>query len=180
MQAYYTTYGLPVLIARCCNQFGAHQYPEKLIPRMIACALAHQRLPVYGDGMQVREWMAVEDGCQALLALLERGIPGEVYNVGSGCERTNIWMVERIVDHLHQMLDAEIDRSLITHVQDRRGHDRRYAMDTAKLAALHWWPRVQEENFGSALQEVVQWYATHPETLLTSSVRGSDATEDGA
>ena len=173
VQAYHTTYGLPVLIARCCNHFGPHQHPEKLIPHMVACALAHRPLPVYGDGLQVREWMAVDDGCNALLTLLERGALGEIYNIGSRCERTNLWMVEHIVDYLHQTLDPSIDRNLIVHVQDRRGHDRRYALDAAKMAGLGWRPRARGPAFLHALQHTVQWYVEHPKALLGALERSA-------
>lgn len=165
VQAYHTTYGLPTLIARCCNQFGSHQHPEKFIPHMVACAMANRPLPVYGDGLQVREWMAVDEGCRALQTLLARGALGEVYNVGSGCERTNLWMAEQIVDFLHQTWDASIDRDRIAHVNDRAGHDRRYAVDTSKIQALGWQPSMDASAFLHALQQTVQWYVTHPKAL---------------
>lgn len=155
--AYFRTYGLPMIITRSCNNFGPCQFPEKLIPRMVRRALADEPLPVYGDGMQVRDWLHVSDHCAALSAVLEKGVPGEVYNISAGCEMTNIGLVKRILAEL------EKPESLIAHVPDRPGHDRRYALDSGKLASLGWKPACP---FEKGLRETIRWYREHP-------VRGS-------
>lgn len=155
--AYHRTYGLPVNITRCSNNYGPFQYPEKLIPLMISRALADQPLPVYGDGLQVRDWIHVRDHCGAVKAVLERGRAGEVYNVGGRSERSNLEIVRLILRELGK------PESLIAHVPDRPGHDRRYAIDNTKITAeLGWRP---EHTFESGLRETVLWYRSHPERL---------------
>jgi dTDP-glucose 4,6-dehydratase len=151
------TYGLPVLMANCSNNYGPRQLPEKLIPLTILNALHRQTLPVYGDGRQVRDWLYVEDHVRALLLILERGAPGRTYNVGGDNERTNLSVVEGICD----LLDAEVPgpeprRGLIRFVRDRPGHDRRYAIDAARLRReLGWSARL---DFDAGLKETVRWY----------------------
>jgi dTDP-glucose 4,6-dehydratase len=152
--AYRHTYGLPVLLARSSNNFGPRQYPEKLIPLFITNALENQRLPLYGDGLQTRDWIYVEDNCAALDAVLERGRLGEVYNVGGGNTRTNRQITARILAALRK------PASLIKRVADRPGHDRRYALDSRKTRALGWTP---EWTFARALTHTVRWYQEHPE-----------------
>jgi dTDP-glucose 4,6-dehydratase len=148
--AYGHTFGMDVVVTRCSNNYGPYQFPEKLIPLMIANALEGKRLPVYGDGMQVRDWIHVEDHCRALLAALEKGRSGEVYNVGSDNEWPNLMIVSRLLDVLGK------PRELIEHVKDRPGHDRRYAIDAAKAhAELGWAPRI---SFSEGLQQTVDWY----------------------
>jgi len=135
--AYGHTFGMDVVVTRCSNNYGPYQFPEKLIPLMIANALEERRLPVYGDGLQVRDWIHVEDHCRALLATIERGRTGEVYNLGSDNEWPNLQIVGRLLEILHK------PRELIEHVKDRPGHDRRYAIDAAKARAeLGWAPRI--------------------------------------
>mgnify|MGYP005846109709 CR=1 FL=1 len=149
VKAYFCSYGLPVLITRGSNTFGPHQYPEKLIPLFVTNAIEDLPLPLYGDGSNVRDWLYVEDHCRAIDLTLREGEAGNVYNVGGGNERTNIEITERILEQLGK------PRSLIKHVVDRPGHDRRYSLDTSKLCALGWKPRHQ---FEEALEETVRWY----------------------
>jgi dTDP-glucose 4,6-dehydratase len=148
--AYGHTFGLDVVVTRCSNNYGPYQFPEKLIPLMIVNALEGRKLPVYGDGMQVRDWIHVEDHCRALLAALEKGRGGEVYNVGSDNEWPNIQIVGRLLEILQK------PRDLIEHVKDRPGHDRRYAIDAAKARAeLGWSPGIP---FPDGLKSTVEWY----------------------
>jgi len=164
VRAYHRTYGLPALITNCSNNYGPFQFPEKLIPLMILNALEGKPLPVYGDGRQVRDWLYVEDHCRALRAVLTAGVPGEVYNIGGDCERTNLEVVRticEIVDRLRPDLGHRPCRSLIRFVPDRPGHDRRYAIDTRKIRTrLGWRPR---ESFASGLERTVRWYLENPE-----------------
>lgn len=162
VRAYHHTYGLPTLLTRCSNNYGPYQFPEKLVPVMILNALEGKPLPVYGDGQHVRDWLYVEDHCRALRAVLAGAAPGEVYNIGGNCQRTNLDVVQslcRIVDRLRPGLPHAPCPSLITMVEDRPGHDRRYAIDATKIQAqLGWQPR---EDFDSGLQRTVQWYLDH-------------------
>jgi dTDP-glucose 4,6-dehydratase len=164
VRAFYHTYGLPVLTTNCSNNYGPFQFPEKMIPLMILNAMEGKPLPVYGDGQNVRDWLFVEDHCQALARVLQDGCVGEVYNIGGNSERTNLQVVEAIcntVDSLRPSLPHAPSTSLIRFVQDRPGHDRRYAMDTAKIKrALGWKPQV---NFEAGLKSTVQWYLDHPQ-----------------
>jgi len=148
--AYGLTFGMDVVVTRCSNNYGPYQFPEKLIPLMIANALEGRKLPVYGDGLHVRDWIHVEDHCRALLAALELGRGGEVYNIGCDNEWPNIQIVGRLLDILGKA------RDLIEHVRDRPGHDRRYAIDSAKAnRELSWAPRVA---FADGLLSTVEWY----------------------
>ena len=147
------THGFPGLITRCSNNYGPYQFPEKLIPLMIANAREEKALPVYGDGRNVRDWLYVQDHCEAILAVLEQGAPGEVYNIGGNNEYPNIDIVKRIL--------AELGRpeSLIEYVTDRPGHDRRYAIDASKIKQdLGWEPRF---TFEEALPRTIAWYQAH-------------------
>jgi dTDP-glucose 4,6-dehydratase len=147
--SFWATYGVPVCITRASNNYGPRQFPEKVIPLFITNALDEQPLPLYGDGQNVRDWLHVNDHCQALDLTIEQGIDGEVYNIGGGNEVKN-------VDLTHMILDLTgRPASLITPVPDRPGHDRRYALDTAKLRTLGWQPR---HDFTTGLRETVQWY----------------------
>jgi dTDP-glucose 4,6-dehydratase len=151
--AYAHTYGLPVVVTRCSNNYGPFQFPEKLIPLMIASALRDRPLTVYGDGEHVRDWIHVEDHARGIVAALEQGKDGEVYNLGASSERQNIQIVKQVLGHLGK------PESLITHVEDRPGHDRRYAIDSTKARrALGWAPRHDLER---ALAETVRWYVEH-------------------
>lgn len=149
VQSYFTTHDLPVLITRSSNNFGPRQHCEKLIPKFITRAKNGEQLPVYGDGSNVREWIYVEDNCRAILTVLEEGDPGEIYNVGSGIERSNLEVTEAILDAVGA------DESLIEFVEDRPGHDQRYALDTSKVESLGWRPKY---DFEEGLAETVDFY----------------------
>jgi dTDP-glucose 4,6-dehydratase len=164
VRAFHHTYGLPVLTTNCSNNYGPYQFPEKMIPLMILNAVEGKPLPVYGDGQNVRDWLFVEDHCRALRRVLQDGRVGEVYNIGGNSERTNLQVVEVIchtVDGLRPGLPHAPSTSLIRFVQDRPGHDRRYAMDITKIEReLGWEPQV---SFESGLKSTVQWYLDHPQ-----------------
>jgi dTDP-glucose 4,6-dehydratase len=156
-QAWHRTYGLPVIVSNCSNNYGPRQFPEKLIPLCILKALAGEALPVYGDGSNVRDWLHVEDHAAGLITLLEGGRPGERYNFGGESERANLAVVEHICATLDRLMPASRPRrELITFVTDRPGHDRRYAIDAAKVRReLGWKPR---RHFEAGLEQTVQWY----------------------
>ncbi len=159
VRAYHHTFGLPTLITNCSNNYGPYQFPEKLIPLMILNAIEGKPLPVYGDGQQVRDWLFVEDHCRAIRHVLARSKPGEVYNIGGNCERTNLSIVETICGVVDNRLPALLHRpckSLITYVKDRPGHDRRYAIDAGKIRReLDWAPL---QSFDQGLKLTVDWY----------------------
>ena len=153
VRAYYETYGLPANITRCSNNYGPYQFPEKLIPLMLNNCLEDRPLPVYGDGLQVRDWLYVEDHCSAICAVLEKGGVGEIYNVGGNNERANLEIVKLITKELGK------GENLITHVSDRMGHDRRYAIDNTKITAqLGWKPAY---SFQDGMARTIQWYLEH-------------------
>jgi dTDP-glucose 4,6-dehydratase len=160
VRAYHHTYGLPTLTTNCSNNYGPWQFPEKLIPLVIANALEGKPLPVYGDGRQVRDRLYVGDHCEALRAVLDRGRPGEVYNIGGSSERRNIDVVHAICEVLQRARPRDGGyRALVAHVGDSPGHDRRYAIDARKIAReLEWSPR---ESFESGLEKTVRWYLDH-------------------
>jgi dTDP-glucose 4,6-dehydratase len=157
-RAYHHTYGLPVLTTNCSNNYGPHQFPEKLIPLMITQALHGKPLPVYGDGLNVRDWLYVLDHCSAVRAVLERGRPGETYNVGGGAERANLDVVKTLCALLDEARPRKGGRyeTLIAFVKDRPGHDRRYAMDATKIERELGWRAA--ESFESGLKKTVDWY----------------------
>ena len=151
--AYFKTYGLPVMISRCSNNYGPYMFPEKLIPLLISNAMQDKPIPVYGDGMQIRDWIYVEDHCLGILAILERGEPGEVYNLGGNFELPNLELVKIVLQQLGKSED------LISFVKDRPGHDRRYAMDCSKaLKQLGWQPIY---DFNSAISKTIEWNVSH-------------------
>jgi dTDP-glucose 4,6-dehydratase len=151
------THGFPACITRCSNNYGPYQFPEKLLPLVIANASEDKPLPIYGDGLQVRDWLFVRDHCEAILAVLERGKPGEVYNIGGNNEVTNLDLVRRVLAELGK------PETLITHVKDRPGHDRRYAIDASKIQReLAWQPRF---TLAQALPLTIRWYATQAQWL---------------
>ena len=164
VRAYHHTYGLPTLTTNCSNNYGPYQFPEKLIPLTILNAVQGKPLPLYGDGLNVRDWLYVGDHCEAARLVLREGRPGETYNIGGNNEKTNLEVVNAlcdILDRLRPHLRGSHHSSLITFVDDRPGHDRRYAMDTRKIAAeLGWRPR---ERFATGLRKTVQWYLDHPD-----------------
>ncbi len=154
VRAYHQTYGLPVNITRCSNNYGPYQFPEKLIPLMIHNARQDKPLPVYGDGMQIRDWLHVKDHCSAIATVLEKGKTGEVYNIGGNNEKANIQIIRLILETLNK------PESLITYVQDRPGHDRRYAIDNTKITTeLGWAPAY---TFEEGIKETIRWYLDHP------------------
>lgn len=156
VRAYHHTYGLPILTTNCSNNYGPFQFPEKLIPLMIVNALAGKSLPVYGDGQQVRDWLYVTDHCSAIRRVLERGTPGETYNIGGWNEKPNIEIVQTICSLLEESHPGTNFHNLITHVQDRPGHDRRYAIDATKIEReLDWRP---VETFATGIRKTIQWY----------------------
>lgn len=157
--AYGDTFGLPVLITRCSNNYGPYQFPEKLIPLMIHNALNKKALPIYGDGKNIRDWLYVEDHCRAIDLVLHQGRLGEVYNVGGHNERANNYIVSSIIEYLHDSVDSAIDEKLIQYVEDRAGHDRRYGIDPQKIASeLDWEP---ETSFEVGIKKTIQWYLDH-------------------
>jgi dTDP-glucose 4,6-dehydratase len=151
--AYYTTYDTPVLITRGSNTYGPHQYPEKLVPLFVTNLLDGATVPVYGDGLQVRDWLHADDHARGIAHVLEHGTPGEVYNIGGGNGRTNLEITQRLLD-----LTGRTFEESVRHVEDRAGHDRRYALNCAKAQALGWSPRV---GFEEGLAETVAWYREH-------------------
>ncbi|CAM4301259.1 dTDP-glucose 4,6-dehydratase [Vreelandella rituensis] len=157
VRAWYRTFGLPVLITNCSNNYGPYHFPEKLIPLMILNALAGKPLPVYGDGQQVRDWLYVEDHARALVKVVTEGSVGETYNIGGHNEKANLDVVRTLCDLLQELVPAESPyRDLITFVSDRPGHDQRYAIDAGKMTReLGWSP---EETFETGLRKTVQWY----------------------
>ncbi|MDR1397596.1 MAG: dTDP-glucose 4,6-dehydratase [Desulfarculales bacterium] len=161
--AYHRSFGLPVIITRACNNYGPHQYPEKFIPLMINKAVNGQELPVYGDGLHVREWMFVKDHCRALLAVWQKGEPGQIYNIGSGRRHNNLEMLDIIINIMGKRYSIEVDefRRLIRHAPDRRGHDRRYALDSGRLEReIGFRPSVSLED---GLNQTVNWHFDHPD-----------------
>ena len=170
------TYGLPTLITNCSNNYGPFQFPEKLIPLMILNALQGKPLPIYGDGLNVRDWLYVADHCEALRLVLAQGRVGETYNIGGNCEKTNLEVVKILCAILDELFPGSPHRPherLITFVKDRPGHDRRYAINAGKISReLGWQPR---ESFESGLTKTVRWYVDHPEWV--ASVQSGDYRE---
>ena len=164
VMAFHDTYGMPINITRCSNNYGPYQFPEKLIPLMINNVQQHKQLPVYGDGMQVRDWLYVEDHCKAIDMVANDGKVGEVYNVGGHNERPNIFIVKTIIAQLHDRLQDEgISEELIKHVEDRLGHDRRYGIDPTKIKNdLGWYP---ETPFEKGIVLTIDWYLNHKEWM---------------
>ncbi|MGV2963548.1 dTDP-glucose 4,6-dehydratase [Paenibacillus sp. AGC30] len=164
VRAYHETFELPVNITRCSNNYGPYQFPEKLIPLMISRALADEALPVYGDGLNIRDWLYVEDHCSAIDLVIHQGRDGEVYNIGGNNERTNVHIVKTILEQLGK------PESLIKYVQDRPGHDRRYGIDPTKMMSeLGWKPK---HTFETGIKETIQWYLDNKEwwTRIQSGV----------
>jgi dTDP-glucose 4,6-dehydratase len=164
VRAYFHTYDLPITITNCSNNYGPYQFPEKLIPLMILNALQGKPLPIYGDGLQIRDWLYVEDHCEAIRLVIEKGRLGETYNVGGGNQPYNIDLVKEICAILDDLKPTgKPYASLITHVPDRPGHDRRYAMDITKIRnELGWLPKHDIEG---GLRETVNWYLQNPDWI---------------
>ncbi len=163
VRAYGHTYGLPYTLSNCSNNYGPRQFPEKLIPLMILNALSGKPLPVYGDGQQIRDWLFVDDHCEAIHLILTHGRPGETYNIGGGNQPANLTIVQTLCDILDEVRPGLAPRDLITFVPDRPGHDRRYELDIAKIRRdLGWSPR---HSLAEGLLETVHWYLDHPEWI---------------
>ncbi|MEP7355419.1 MAG: dTDP-glucose 4,6-dehydratase [Acidobacteriota bacterium] len=155
VQSYFTTYKLPVTVSRASNNYGPYHFPEKLIPLMISNALADKPLPIYGDGMQIRDWLYVDDHCRGIMAVISKGREGEVYNIGGNCSLPNVEVVRRILKTLGK------PESLMQTVKDRPGHDRRYALTSQKLMTESGW--APQMTFDQGLQETIDWYKTNPQ-----------------
>jgi dTDP-glucose 4,6-dehydratase len=170
-QAYFHTFNLPVNITRCSNNYGPYQFPEKLIPLTILNGMSGKKIPVYGDGLNVRDWIHVEDHCSAIDLVLHKGIPGEVYNVGAHNERSNIEIVKLIIQILAELRpDLMISEELISYVEDRKGHDRRYAIESTKIQKeLNWKPSI---SFEHGLNDTVRWYLDHHNWLDSIITKG--------
>jgi dTDP-glucose 4,6-dehydratase len=166
VRAWFHTYGLPVLTTNCSNNYGPYQFPEKLIPLVMHNALKGKQLPVYGDGLQIRDWLYVEDHCDAIWTVLEKGRLGETYNIGGNNEKTNISVVQTICSILDQLKPREDQKSYaeqISFVKDRPGHDRRYAINASKIAnELGWRPK---ETFETGIKKTIQWYLDHQDWI---------------
>lgn len=162
--SYADTYGMPINITRCSNNYGPYQFPEKLIPLMINNALDHKQLPVYGDGLNVRDWLYVDDHCKAIDLVCTAGRPGEIYNVGGHNEKSNIFIVKTIISEVSKAVnDQNITEELITYVTDRKGHDRRYAIAPDKIKRdLGWYP---ETMFEDGIVKTIAWYLEHKEWM---------------
>ena len=171
-RAWFHTYKLPVLITNCSNNYGPYQFPEKLIPLIITHALTGKPLPIYGDGMQVRDWLFVEDHCKAIVEVLEKGVVGETYNIGGNNQRSNLEVVKTICALLDELVPDSPYKphaQLITYVKDRPGHDRRYAIDARKIGnELGWKPA---ESFETGMRKTIQWYLSNEEWI--ASVTGA-------
>ncbi len=175
VRAWHHTYGIPVLTTNCSNNYGPYQFPEKLIPLIIHNALQHKSLPIYGDGLQVRDWLYVEDHCEAIETVLLKGKIGETYNIGGNNEKTNLFVVEticQILDRLMPRQDQKNYSELITFVKDRLGHDRRYAIDAKKISLeLGWKPK---ETFETGIEKTIGWYLENSvwvNSILSGSYR---------
>ncbi|MGN0661478.1 MAG: dTDP-glucose 4,6-dehydratase [Oscillospiraceae bacterium] len=163
VKAYGDTFKLPINITRCSNNYGPYQFPEKLIPLMINNVLTHKSLPVYGDGMQVRDWLYVEDHCKAIDMVVRNGRLGEVYNVGGHNERPNIFIVKTIIEYIKENVDPEVGEHLIKYVEDRKGHDRRYGIAPDKIKEdLGWYP---ETTFEVGIKKTIAWYLENKEWM---------------
>ncbi len=156
VKAYFDTFKMPVNITRCSNNYGPYQFPEKLIPLIINNCLAKKDLPIYGDGLNIRDWLYVEDHCKAIDMVINNGRLGEVYNVGGHNERTNIYIVKTIIEYVGNNIDKAVTENLIKYVEDRKGHDRRYGIDPTKIRdELGWQP---ETTFEVGIKKTIQWY----------------------
>ncbi|WP_163195304.1 dTDP-glucose 4,6-dehydratase [Clostridium thermarum] len=163
VKAYGDTYKMPINITRCSNNYGPYQFPEKLIPLLINNCLNHRDLPVYGDGLNIRDWLYVEDHCKAIDMVINKGLCGEVYNVGGHNERTNIQIVKTVINYIHENVDKSVTEDLIKFVEDRKGHDRRYGIDPSKIKnELGWYP---ETRFEAGIVKTIQWYLDNKEWL---------------
>lgn len=156
VKAYFDTFKMPINITRCSNNYGPYQFPEKLIPLLINNCLNKKQLPIYGDGLNIRDWLYVEDHCKAIDMVINNGKIGEVYNVGGHNERTNIHIVETVINYINENIDNSVSKQLIKYVEDRKGHDRRYGIDPTKIREeLGWEP---ETRFEDGIIKTIKWY----------------------
>ena len=163
VKSYFDTFKLPINITRCSNNYGPYQFPEKLIPLIINNVLQHRDLPVYGDGLNIRDWLFVEDHCRAIDMVVNEGVLGRVYNVGGHNERTNITIVKTIINYIKENVDPDVSESLIKHVKDRKGHDRRYGIDPKRIERdLGWYP---ETKFETGIKKTIKWYLENKEWM---------------
>ena len=163
VKSYFDTFKMPVNITRCSNNYGPYQFPEKLIPLMINNCLNHKSLPIYGDGLQIRDWLYVEDHCKAIDMVVRNGVLGQVYNIGGHNERTNLFIVNSVISYIHDHKDETVDDGLIKHVSDRKGHDRRYGIDPQKIKdALGWYP---ETPFEKGIVRTIEWYLNNEDWI---------------
>ena len=163
VKAYFDTFKFPINITRCSNNYGPYHFPEKLIPLIINNALNHKALPVYGDGLNIRDWLFVEDHCKAIDMVINDGVLGEVYNVGGHNERTNITIVKTIIKYIKENVDETVSEDLIKYVEDRKGHDRRYGIDPEKIKRdLGWYP---ETPFEVGIKKTIKWYLENEEWM---------------
>lgn len=169
VKSYWDTFGFPMNITRCSNNYGPYQFPEKLIPLMITNCLSHKSLPIYGDGLQVRDWIYVEDHCKAIELVLHKGKTGEIYNIGGHNEKTNIFIVQTIIDYVNKNVDSQVDEKLISYVTDRKGHDVRYGIDPQKIINDLGWK--SETKFEMGIIKTIQWYLEHKTWLKNASTR---------
>ena len=169
VKAYFDTYNMPINITRCSNNYGAYQFPEKLIPLLISNCLKHEDLPIYGRGINIRDWLFVEDHCRAIDIVIKDGKYGEIYNIGGHNERSNMQIVRKIINYINTNKDKEVTEELITYVADRKGHDLRYGIDPKKITEeLGWYP---ETTFDIGIEKTIEWYLQNKEWLnnITSS-----------
>ena len=156
VKSYFDTYNMPVNITRCSNNYGPYQFPEKLIPLIINNCLNKKCLPVYGDGLNIRDWLYVEDHCRAIDMVINKGRLGEVYNIGGHNEKTNMFIINSIIEYINKYVDKEVNTELIKYVEDRKGHDRRYGIDPSKIRKeLGWQP---ETSFEKGIINTIEWY----------------------
>jgi len=163
VKAYGDTFQMPINITRCSNNYGPYQFPEKLIPLLINNCLNHKDLPIYGDGLNVRDWLFVEDHCKAIDMVLRQGVLGEVYNVGGHNERTNLQIIKKVISYINENVDKEVTEKLMTYVEDRKGHDKRYGIAPDKIKAdLGWYP---ETTFEVGIEKTIKWYLDNKEWM---------------
>jgi len=163
VKAYFDTYKMPINITRCSNNYGPFQFPEKLIPLLINNCLQHKNLPVYGDGLNIRDWLFVEDHAKAIDMVINAGKVGEIYNVGGHNERTNIQIVKTVIEYINKNIDKQVTENLIKYVEDRKGHDRRYAIAPDKIKGeLGWYP---ETTFEVGIKKTIKWYLDNEEWI---------------
>ena len=163
VKAYYDTYKLPICITRCSNNYGPYQFPEKFIPLIINNCLKHKKVPIYGDGNNIRDWLFVEDHCAAIYKVLEKGHLGEIYNIGGHNEKTNIQIVKTIIKYLNENVDKNITENLISFVKDRKGHDRRYGINPEKISKELGW--IPETKFEDGIIYTIDWYLKNQQWL---------------